>query len=115
MAKNIEFINCKKLIYLYLKGNFNYGKEVKIAKKLLSLYPMEFFESYHPNSEFLSLSVFLTKAGLNELSNQFSLFKLSQPKPETQLEESPQIELNFKDSDVKKPKTLRDFVDGVST
>ena len=110
MAANPEFNNCKKLIGIYLKGQVNYPKEIKIAKKLLKLYPIEFYESYVPNTSFISLSVFLTPAGLRELENQFAMFKSAKPASPVVFSDNPQIELSFVPEE-KKPKTILEFIE----
>jgi hypothetical protein len=110
MAANPEFNNCKKLIGIYLKGQVNYPKEIAIAKKLLKLYPIEFYESFATNESFFSLSVFLTPVGLRELKNQFALFELTKPPTPIILSEESQIELSFTEEE-KKPKTILEFVD----
>ena len=111
MAANPEFENCKKLIRLYLKPeDINYGKEIKIAKKLLKLYPIEFFEAYSPDTTFTSLCAFLTKAGLRELENQFAMFKSAKPAAPVILSDEPQIQLLLPVEN-KKPKTILEFID----
>jgi len=111
MAANPEFNNCRKLIKFYLRQEkINWAKEVKIAKKLLQSYPIDFFESYSPNTSFESLSVFLTKAGERELENQFAIYKNTTPKPPVKLEETAQVEINF-EPEIKQPKTILEFIE----
>lgn len=115
MNKNILFQNCKELINLYLitGDKINWGAQIKMAKKLLSIYSIEFFRQYDPQTKFKSLSVFLTKAGKKELEREYSLFCLTKPATEIILEKNPVIQLEEQNKNNKKSKTIQQFVDEI--
>jgi hypothetical protein len=107
---NPEFEKAKKLIQKYIhKNNIVWPREIKIAKKLLSQYPFEFWEQYTPEVEIYSLSAFLTATCKKEVDKQHNLWKLMLPKEEIKLEDKPIFVLE--ESQTKKTKTLLEFVD----
>ena len=64
--RNAEFQKCKFVILNFCKdvGKINWGKEVKIAKKLLKLFPnMENWGKINMGEKPVSLSWFLTEEG----------------------------------------------------
>ena len=111
MSKNVLFDNCKELIFLYLTtgDTLNYAREIKIAKKLLQQYPIEFFRQYDTHTRFHSLNVFLTKSGKKELETEFALYNLTKPKDGVKLEKESVIDISVNVS--KKNKNLLEFVD----
>ena len=111
-SPNPLFNECKELISLYLtKGDkISWPKEIKIAKKLLASYPIEFFRQYDPLTKFYSLAVFLTKAGKLELKKNFDIYNLTKPCPQVKLEDKPVVQLEQSVTE-KTPKTLQEFVD----
>ena len=113
-SKNLLFDNCKILIQKYIsKENIIWPREIKIAKKLLSLYPIEFWLQYSPEIEIYSLSIFLTPSAKKELSKEHSLFCLTKPKEEIILEKMPVIQLEETSKKDKKSRSLLEFVDEV--
>jgi len=110
---NLEFQNAKKLISLYLKGKFSYPKEVKIAKKLLKDFPVDFWAQYDPGINICSLSIFLTESARRELSKEYSLYLLTKPKEEVILERNPVIQLEEQSKTDRKSRTLLEFVDSM--
>jgi hypothetical protein len=111
--ENPVFVNCKKLIQKYIsKSDIVWAREVKIAKKLLSLYPIEFFEQYNPGISIYSLAIFLTPGGKKDLRANFAIYTLTKPKEAVMLQEKPVIELE--EVSVKtKSRTLQEFVDSM--
>lgn len=110
---NILFQNCQELIRLYLtKGDtLNYAKEIKIAKKLLTFYPIEFFRQYSPPTKFYSLSVFLTKPVRKVLEREFSIYNLTKPTIPVKIEDKPVVELEKLEN--KPIRTIQEFVDQI--
>ena len=109
--KNQEFQRCKYIILNFCKdvSKINWGKEVKIAKKLLKMYPnFEHWVGMSMGEKPTSLSFFLTSEGKNFLS-------LIEKKQQLDLPEKKEysIEDNKLGEDTQTPKrlkTLRDFL-----
>lgn len=110
--ENKSFKECKELINLYLKNQeISYGKEIKIAKKLLSLYPLEFWEQYHPEIEIYSLTIFLMPAAKREIDKNYNMFLLTKEKEEIKLENEPVIQLDYEREKFRKqPRNLAEFI-----
>lgn len=111
MAKNEEHQSCKLIVASILKGKINWGREIKIAKKLLVEYPdRAFWESLYMDTYPTSLSIFLTNGGKKFLIKQYREFKLTESSDEIKLEESPVVAI-VPTNVTKKPKTIQQFVD----
>jgi len=99
------------LISIYLKGeSISWPKEIKIAKKLLALYPIDFFRQYEVDAQVFSLALFLTPLYKINLEKQFSFYNLTKPKIQATLSDKPLIAVEVSDTK-KQPRTLQEFVD----
>lgn len=110
--RNAEFQKCKFVILNFCKdvGKINWGKEVKIAKKLLKLFPnMENWGKINMGEKPVSLSWFLTEEG-----NEFLI--LAEKRRKLDLDTKKTYSLSEdkigKDSETKgnKPKSTLDFL-----
>ena len=110
--RNAEFQKCKFVILNFCKdvGKINWGKEVKIAKKLLKLFPnMENWGKINMGEKPVSLSWFLTEDG-----NEFLI--LAEKRRKLDLDTKKTYSLSEdkigKDSGTKdnKPKSTLDFL-----
>jgi hypothetical protein len=109
--ENLVFNDCKKLIQLYIsKNDIIWPKEIKLAKKLLALYPIGFFEQYSPGVAIYSLAAFLTPGGKKNLRENFDLYTLTKPKDVVVLQDKPVVDIEFVASE-NKIRTLKDFAD----
>ena len=110
--RNAEFQKCKFVILNFCKDvdKINWGKEVKIAKKLLKLFPsMENWGKIEMGEKPVSLSWFLTEEG-----NEFLM--LAEKRRELDLDTQKTYSLSEEkigedsDKSQKKPKTTMDFL-----
>ncbi len=110
MKENFNFKDCKELIFLMLgKGNFNYPQQIKISKKLLSLYPdMTFWRNYDPQTNISSLTIFLTVQGNEQIKKSYDMWQITKPKEEISLSDKPVVTIT---TEISKPKTLMALLD----
>jgi len=111
---NKEFEDCKTVIEKYIpKEDIVWPKEIKLAKKLLKKYPIEFWEQYTPPLELYSLAFLLSKDYKKELDKEYNLWQLVKPKENVVLSDKPVIKLEERLINKTKNKTLLEFVDEV--
>jgi hypothetical protein len=113
MNENTLFKDSKELIFLMLgKGDFHYGKEVKIAKTLLKDFPdINFWRDYDPHTKIYSLSLFLTSKGREEIRKNYDMFLLTRPKDKIILSNVPVV--NIPEVENKGARTLMELIDNV--
>ena len=111
MKETLLFKDCKELIFLMLgKGNYNYGAQVKISKKLLSLYPdMSFWRNYDPQTYLSSLSVFLTIQGNEQIKKNYEMWQITKNQEKIKLSDKPVVDIVPVEN--KKNKTLAELID----
>lgn len=111
MAKNQFHENCKFLVSSILKKDkINWPKEIKIAQKLLNLYPeIKFWEELYLDTYPNSLCVFLTDSGQKLLKKEHDTFLLTKSE-KIEIEEKPVVILESIE-EKKNPKTLQEFID----
>jgi hypothetical protein len=111
---NPLFEQSKKLISLYLtkEDNISWPREIKIAKKLLEKYPIEFWQQYVPESKIYSLAAFLTPAAKREIEREHNLFLLTKENKPIILEDKPVVKIAYEEEKFKKPaRSLIEFID----
>lgn len=74
IAKSRKLTDGQKLVSHLIKTTKCWGKEIKIAKVLLAVHPLEFWLSL--TGDFFSLTYFLTPEGKNFVAKKFLEFKL---------------------------------------
>jgi hypothetical protein len=110
--KNIEFEHCKELIKLFFKEGVepNFPKEIRMGKKMLKQYPIDFWRCYSPQKSYYSLAIFISKVMKGEIKRQYNLWLITKPPEKIKLEESPVVEI---EGNEKKSLSLQEFVDSV--